>query len=135
MGVDSVEILILGAGWSSTFLIPLCNERSVTYAATTRSGHDSTIKFNFDPDSDDAAPYKVLPYALTVLITFPIEKVGASTRLVKLYQSSRSSPGPCQTRFIQYGTTNIWDRPDVSASKSVCEYICHLTVYRCRLAR
>ena len=127
-----VEILILGAGWASTFLIPLCNERSISYAATTRSGRNSTIKFNFDPDSDDAEPYKVLPDALTVLITFPIEKAGASTLLVSLYRSSRSSPGPCRTRFIQYGTTNIWDRPNVSHLKISLRM--HLSsYYQCRL--
>jgi len=107
----AVDLLILGAGWLSTFLIPLCTERSITYAATTRSGHDSTINFTFDPDSNDVEPYRILPDAKTVLITFPIVKAGAATRLVKLYQSSGSSLGPegrGRARFIQLGTTGIW---------------------------
>jgi len=106
----AVDILILGAGWLSNFLIPLCQERSIAHAATTRSGRDSTIAFNFNPDSNDVEPYKVLPDALTVLITFPIEKAGASARLIGLYQSSGSSSETRScARFIQLGATNIWD--------------------------
>jgi len=113
----AVDILILGAGWLSTFLIPLCTERSITYAATTRSGRNSTIMFNFDPDSNDIEPYQVLPDALTVLITFPIEKAGASARLVRLYQSSGSNQERSHaTRFIQLGTTGIWDVSTLSNS-------------------
>jgi hypothetical protein len=108
----AVDLLILGAGWLSNFLIPLCTERSITYAATTHSGHDSTINFSFDPDSNDVEPYRILPDAKTVLITFPIVKAGAATRLVKLYQSSGSVSDPearGRARFIQLGTTGIWD--------------------------
>jgi hypothetical protein len=107
--MPEVDILILGAGWLSTFLIPLCKERSITYVATTRSGRDSTIGFNFDPDSNDVEPYKFLPDASTVLITFPIEKAGASTRLIELYQSSGSNQARSRARFIQLGTISIWD--------------------------
>jgi hypothetical protein len=105
----AVDILILGAGWLSTFLIPLCKEKSITYTATTRSGHDSTIEFDFDPDSKDVEPYKVLPDAQTVLITFPIEKAGASTRLIELYHSSGSNHARSRARFIMLGATSIWD--------------------------
>lgn len=108
-----VDILILGAGWTSTFLIPLCAADSITYAATTRSGRDSTIPFAFDPLSDDPTPYYALPDAQTVLITFPIESPGASARLVRLYKQSRE-PGACAgeegaTGFIQLGSSGIWD--------------------------
>ena len=33
-----VDVLILGAGWTSTFLIPLLEEEKLSYAATTRDG-------------------------------------------------------------------------------------------------
>lgn len=115
----TVDILILGAGWLSTFLIPLCKEKSTTYAATTRSGRNSTIAFNFDPDSNDIEPYKVLPDALTVLITFPIEKAGASTTLIKLYQSSGSNDIRSCARFIQLGTTSIWDGSRKNAAVTI----------------
>ncbi|KAG6901437.1 hypothetical protein C0995_012067 [Termitomyces sp. Mi166 len=105
-----IDILILGAGWTSTFLIPLCSQRSIIYAATTRSGRDGTIAFSFDPESEDAGPFKVLPDARTVLITFPIVKPGASARLVKLYRSTRSRSGSdLEMGFIQLGSTGIWD--------------------------
>ena len=107
----SVDLLILGAGWTSTFLIPLCAARGVTYAATTRTGRDGTIAFEFDPASDDAGPYAALPRAQTVLITFPIYAPGASARLVRLYQQTHPDPeeGSSKTAFIQLGSTGIWD--------------------------
>jgi hypothetical protein len=95
----SVELLILGAGWTSTFLIPLCVQRHLTYAATTRSGNTAniistpdpdsvqghTIKFSFDPFSEDPAPFKVLPSAQTVLVTFPIKVRSIRHRLLARY--------------------------------------------------
>lgn len=104
--IKQVDILILGAGWTSTFLIPLCDERKLTWAATSRSGRDSTVQFEFNPESDNSEAYQILPDAKTVLITFPIDKRGASEKLVKLYSKSRSIFGG--TRFVQLGTTNMW---------------------------
>ncbi|KAG6812673.1 hypothetical protein H0H92_001431 [Tricholoma furcatifolium] len=107
MGVD---ILILGAGWTSTFLIPLCIQRSTTYAATSRNGREGTIAFTFDPDLEDVEPYRCLPDARTVLITFPIDKPGATARLLRLYRASRSSGSePVHTGFILLGSTGMWD--------------------------
>jgi hypothetical protein len=103
----AVDILILGAGWTSTFLIPLCRTRSIPYAATTRTGRDSTVPFTFDPASDDVGPYHALPDARTVLITFPIDVEGAATRLVRLYKQSRVQP--IMTGWVLLGTTGIWD--------------------------
>ncbi|KAJ7472703.1 hypothetical protein FB451DRAFT_1089591 [Mycena latifolia] len=111
-----VDILILGAGWTSVFLIPLCEESKISYAATTRSGSGSTIQFEFQPVSDDPAPYGRLPDAKTVLITFPITLAGAAERLVKLYTSTRENAGD-PPAFIQLGATSIWDKsPDKTAS-------------------
>ena len=104
-----VELLILGAGWTSTFLIPLCKSRGVSYAATTRNGHDDTIVFEFDPASDDSAPFTVLPSARTVLITFPLYTPGASERLVRLYEQTHLDVSGSKPGFIQLGSTGIWD--------------------------
>jgi len=107
-----VEILVLGAGWTSTFVKELCDENGLSYAGTSRSGRDSTIKFVFDPDSDDLEPYRILPAARTVVITFPIIQKGASKRLVTLYAESHGQNGVSgqeRTQFIQLGTTSIWD--------------------------
>lgn len=107
----SVDILILGAGWTSTFLIPLLISRQITYAATSRdpskpSPHP-TIPFEFDPLADDPAPFSVLPDARTVLVTFPIKVRGASERLVRLYVQTRSRSSGVD--FVQLGSTGIWD--------------------------
>lgn len=104
---SKTEILILGAGWTSTFLIPLCKEKEVSYAATTRAGRDGTVPFEFDPESEDTGPYEKLPEAKSVLITFPIKVKGASERLVKLYKATHGGD-QAEIRFIQLGTTSIW---------------------------
>ena len=36
--MQQVDLLILGAGWTSSFLIPLLKERNFTFAATTTDG-------------------------------------------------------------------------------------------------
>ncbi|KAF8972320.1 hypothetical protein BDZ97DRAFT_1020548 [Flammula alnicola] len=108
----TVDILILGAGWTSTFLTPLCDKCGLTYASTSRSGRESTIKFVFDPDSDDLESYAVLPNAHTILITFPIVKKGAYERLIRLYTQTHRQEGlksDLKARFVQLGTTSMWD--------------------------
>ncbi|KAF8343584.1 hypothetical protein F5887DRAFT_290817 [Amanita rubescens] len=103
----TVDILILGAGWLSTFLIPLCKQRGLTYAATTRDGRDGTLTFVFDASSDEIETYRNLPDASTVLITFPIIESGGPTKLVNSYAASRRSA--IQPRFLLLGATNIWE--------------------------
>jgi hypothetical protein len=117
---SAVDLLILGAGWTSKFLIPLCKENGIQFAATSRTGREGTIPFDFDPDSHDIKPFERLPDAQTILVTFPIKNTGASQRLVRNYQSSRTANErtDLQVRFIQLGATNIWD---VSYNYFVCE--------------
>ena len=99
-----VELLILGAGWTSEFLIPLLKSSKVSFAATTRSGREGTIPFNFDPSSGDVEQYKSLPDATTVLITFPVvENVKA---LVDGYHETRPCVGrDVSANWIQLGST------------------------------
>ncbi|KZS92775.1 hypothetical protein SISNIDRAFT_412105 [Sistotremastrum niveocremeum HHB9708] len=104
---NDVDILILGAGWTSTFLIPLLEERSLTYGATTRSGRDNTIPFAFDQDSEDSAVYSALPGAKTIVITFPINDKGGSERLTRLYRETHPNSNPF---WVQLGSTGIWDK-------------------------
>jgi hypothetical protein len=117
---STIDLLILGAGWTSKFLISLCKENRLQVAATSRTGKEGTILFDFDPESHDTKPFEMLPNARTVLVTFPIKEAGASQRLVRNYQSSRtaSERSNLQVRFIQLGATNIWD---VSYNYFVCE--------------
>ena len=103
--LEPVDILILGAGWTATFLIPLCEARGLAHAATSRSGRAGTLPFHFDPEAqDDPAQYAKLPRARTVLITFPITAAGASARLLSSYRAAHDGEG----RFVQLGTTSIW---------------------------
>ncbi|KAJ7222891.1 hypothetical protein C8J57DRAFT_1198216 [Mycena rebaudengoi] len=118
----TVDILILGAGWTSTFLIPLCLKSQIICAATTRSGSGSTIPFEFQPLSDDLEPYKRLPNAKTVLITFPITVSGASERLVRMYSSTRAEKMESPSAFIQLGTTSIWDKSPEALLEGVVFY-------------
>ncbi|THH31504.1 hypothetical protein EUX98_g2685 [Antrodiella citrinella] len=109
-----VDLLILGAGWTAAFLIPLCESINVSYAATTRhqvrtlQAKDKRIYFQFDPSSNDPTPFKTLPYAKTVLIVFPIKVEGGSTNLVKFYEETHEG-AKGKTGFIQLGSTGIWD--------------------------
>ncbi|KAK2459891.1 hypothetical protein APHAL10511_008091 [Amanita phalloides] len=109
----SVHILILGAGWLSTFLVPLCRERGLAFAATTRDGRDETLPFVFDPREDmEEVKLKCehLPDATTVLITFRITESGGPTNLVRAYLASRKLE--IQPSFILLGSTGIWPGKD-----------------------
>lgn len=109
-GDDGVGLLILGAGWTSTFLIPLLQREGVKYAATTTNGRNNTIPFKFDPDSDDNTPFTRLPTADTVLITFPLEGQSPAKRLRDAYAATH----PAQTQdphYILFGVTSIWTAP------------------------
>lgn len=104
-----VELLILGAGWTSTFLIPLLEREKVSWAATTTTGRDNTIPFKFDPNSGSAEPYKTLPRAKTVLVTFPLTEKGPSKTITGLYRSVHGS----KNHWIQLGQTGIFNQlPD-----------------------
>ncbi|KAL3420191.1 hypothetical protein PVAG01_08690 [Phlyctema vagabunda] len=103
------SVLILGAGWTSTFLIPLLREEGISYSATSTSGREDTLKFIFDPESDDAAPYKKLPAAETVLITFPLKGKGQSSYLHRMYTKTHPDVAP---HFIQLGSSGIFSIAD-----------------------
>ncbi|KAJ3754582.1 hypothetical protein EV360DRAFT_51369 [Lentinula raphanica] len=104
---SSLDLLILGAGWTSGFLVSLCLRRGLSFATTTRTGTNDTIKFLFDQNSDDPTPFSILPDAKTVLISFPITASGGSERLVHLYKTTRADEN-LNPAFIQLGATSIW---------------------------
>lgn len=106
--MTSVDILILGAGWTSQFLIPQLKDASLTFAATTTTGRDDTIPFSFNPDSSDVEPYRKLPAAKTVLITFPLKGAGQSKLLTSLYRKVHGE----DNNWIQLGSTGIWNTED-----------------------
>lgn len=98
------EFLILGAGWTSTFLIPLLRDEKVDYAATSTTGRPGTIKFIFEPDAVDSAAFKVLPEAATILITFPLRGAGQSNKMADFYHETHVS----KPSYILLGSTEIW---------------------------
>jgi hypothetical protein len=113
--MDQVDVLILGAGWTSTFLIPQLKREGITYAATTTTGRDNTIPFKFDPDSGDAEPYKRLPSAHTVLVTFPLKGHGPAKNIVGLYRNTHGQ----RNNWIQLGVTSIFNQlPDDWSTES-----------------
>ncbi|KAI4283981.1 MAG: hypothetical protein L6R38_001774 [Xanthoria sp. 2 TBL-2021] len=132
---NSIDLLILGAGWTYTFLMPLLHHHKISYQATTRDGRripglaKGTVPFTFDPASDDAAPYRTLPSAGAVLIVFPLKGRGQSTRLVEMYNNVHKEEAG-RRRWIQLGSTGVWkgegwlDRHspvDLSSERAVAE--------------
>jgi hypothetical protein len=109
--MKQVDLLILGAGWTSTFLIPQLKKENITYAATTTTGRNNTIPFKFDPE-----PFKNLPSAQTVLITFPLAGPGQAKTLLGLYRSVHGA----KNHWIQLGSTGIFNQlpNDWSTEKS-----------------
>lgn len=103
-----IELLILGAGWTSNFLIPLLDAEKVSHAETTTTGRAGTIPFKFDPESNDVEPYMGLPPARTILITFPLRGHGQSKQLTSLYQHAHASD--LHPHWIQLGSTGIFNQ-------------------------
>lgn len=112
--MHQIDLLVLGAGWTSTFLLPLLKERNWTFAATTTDGRKvkgfDTIKWRFDPDSKDGGQMSSLPLAKHVLITFPLTSAEQAEYLIKSYHDGHSK-APYPTRFIQLGSSGIWQIP------------------------
>ena len=114
--MQELDVLILGAGWTSTFLIPLLKSRKLTFAATTRDGRKvagvDTIKWSFDPYEDsfstEKSQFAKLPLAKHVLITFPLTGNGQSKTLAHGYERAQNKK---DVRFIQLGSTGIWQIP------------------------
>ncbi|KAH8883056.1 hypothetical protein GQ53DRAFT_831011 [Thozetella sp. PMI_491] len=107
-----VDLLILGAGWTSKFLVAALEDRGISYAATSTTGRDGTIPFRFDPDSDAEELYARLPSAKTVVISFPLKGDGQSKHLTSLYDLTHASPSagasPEGRQWIQLGSTGIF---------------------------
>lgn len=112
-----VTLLVLGAGWTYQFLQPLLSHHKISHAATTTTGHNDTVPFRFDADSDDPTQYHNLPNADYILITFPLKGRGPSAKLLSMYQKTHShsidpAPHPSRERgprWIQLGSTGIFN--------------------------
>ncbi|KAJ4395798.1 hypothetical protein N0V93_000012 [Gnomoniopsis smithogilvyi] len=105
------DILILGAGWTATFLIPLLRRHKITFSATTSDGRTvagaPTIKFRSDPSRspvEQGQLFAPLPQARYVLITFPLKGHDESRVITEAYGITHGH----HARFIQLGSTGIW---------------------------
>jgi hypothetical protein len=103
-----VDVLTLGTGWLSTFLLPELSSRKITHASTSRDGANGSIPFTFDPASTDARAYAALPLAKTVLIVFPLLASGAHEVLIGLYTATHPEAAK-GTKWIQLGSTSAFD--------------------------
>lgn len=111
--MQELDILILGAGWTATFLIPLLREHKLLFAATTTDGRDvagsRTLQWGFDPSApapQQRTAFAALPRARHVLVTFPLKGEGQSSVLVRTYTATHGESE--HFRFIQLGSTGIW---------------------------
>lgn len=105
--MQEVDLLILGAGWTSTFLIPLLKQQHWSHAATSTTGRDGTTKFKFDPSTTDPSYFSVLPTARNILITFPLTGPDQSKQLVAAYKDTHRRAAD-RVRFLQLGSTGIF---------------------------
>ncbi|QIW96291.1 hypothetical protein AMS68_001809 [Peltaster fructicola] len=106
------DLLILGAGWTATFLIPLLQEKKRRFAATTTDGRDvagyHTIEYKFDSEADDAIDrIGRLPLAKSVLVTFPLTTAKQVKFLVEEYTKTHRRAAQ-DVQFVQLGSTGIW---------------------------
>ncbi|TKA26454.1 hypothetical protein B0A50_05290 [Salinomyces thailandicus] len=115
--MQQLDLLILGAGWTSTFLIPLCQSRNISFAATTRDGRKvagaSTTPWSFNPDESATAEknqFSQLPLAKNILITFPLTGKGQSKTVVEGYRRAQGNKADT-ARFVQFGSSGIWQIP------------------------
>jgi hypothetical protein len=104
-----VDILILGAGWYSQYLIPLIqSDPTLSFAATTRNGRVvagyTTIKFHISDDEE--TDWARLPKARTVVLSFPTVVPGAIAKYIRAYESAH---GAGTTRWIQLGSIGAFD--------------------------
>ncbi|KAH9825438.1 hypothetical protein Tdes44962_MAKER10193, partial [Teratosphaeria destructans] len=117
--MQQLDLLILGAGWTSTFLLPLTTHHHLTHAATTRDGrpvaHTPTLAWTFDPTDPSPTQFAALPLAKNILITFPLTTPHQTHLLVSGYRAAH--PGKHDPRFIQLGSTGIWQIPQPPASR------------------
>lgn len=88
---ESLDLLALGSGWTWSFLGPAAGERGLKTACTTRDGRNGSVRFLFDPESDDTAPFEALPDAKTIVVIFPLYSAEAAQRLVHGYLSTRAA--------------------------------------------
>ncbi|KAJ2800728.1 hypothetical protein H4R20_003952 [Coemansia guatemalensis] len=108
--VSPLQVLVLGRGFVGKYLTDLLEERGINYASTTTDGRDGTIKWRFSGEDDAPdAQASTLPFAESVVVTFPLLGSAAARKLIESYAgggrhavagSSNATP-----RWIYLGST------------------------------
>ncbi|KAK5952708.1 hypothetical protein OHC33_006300 [Knufia fluminis] len=122
-----VDVLVLGGGWTSQFLVPFLEKENLSYAVTTRTGalkdfcvgkYDASnvIPFAFVPDSEDEEPYAQLPAAHYVIVTFKVEGAEAARKLVGTYIKTHT--GSITPHWILLGSTGMYEGNTLHNHKS-----------------
>ncbi|KAJ2608734.1 hypothetical protein H4S08_004335 [Coemansia sp. RSA 1365] len=112
-----LQVLILGRGFVGKYLTDILEKTGINYASTTTDGRDGTIKWRFsDKDDGSDTQTSTLPFAETVVVTFPLMGSAAARRLVESYTrrdrhavfgSNKATP-----RWIYLGSTRAFkERP------------------------
>ncbi|KAF8315644.1 hypothetical protein DL93DRAFT_2166602 [Clavulina sp. PMI_390] len=104
----TVDILILGAGWTGEFLIPLLQSSTphATFSATTRDGRVVAGYKTTPFDVSQSCDWRVVPKARTIILMFPTEEEGAITNYVHAYEKVHGFGG----RWLQLGSTSAWNQ-------------------------
>jgi hypothetical protein len=84
-----MSLLIIGKGWSGTYIEALALEKFDSVFCTTRDGRNSTIQFNFT-DPNDLVPFKRLPQTDYLVITFPFESTDMTGAFLNLYSQTHN---------------------------------------------
>ena len=107
---EPVTFLILGTGWTTSYLQPLLRSQGISYATTSSSGREGSIPFRFDPcNPSETEPYRSLPDAEILVITFALRNAAEARGLVHGYISTRQQPPPKGAwGIILLGSTGIW---------------------------
>jgi hypothetical protein len=96
-----IDMLILGLGWQGKFVYDYLKSLKMNVQATTRTGREGTIKWQFDPlnPSLDA-----LPKTKCILITFPLPSPDSGKLIKEFYEKAHG----LTPNLILYGSTRGW---------------------------
>ncbi|KAJ2570520.1 hypothetical protein GGH19_005108 [Coemansia sp. RSA 1807] len=105
--MEQVQVLILGHGFVGQYLTELLSTNSVSYAATTTTGRDATIKWQFSGTDTD---FSALPAAPFVVVMFPVNGATDADHLCHGYTTHHQTICPDYTppRWILLGSTRAF---------------------------
>ncbi|EUC57820.1 beta-lactamase family containing protein [Rhizoctonia solani AG-3 Rhs1AP] len=112
MTTNSVNILILGAGWLSHFLLPILHESNLSHASTSRTGSTpNTIRWNLGDGIE------VLPKADTIVVMFPVDNWEDLKSLIEGYQKSNGD-----SLWMLIGSTRAWQGTDAQSDSVITRH-------------